>query len=430
MTVAMADNFTISREQFKEFLHWLIVIQDPRDLWRNHATFLCIEVVVIICFILTYKHATRHGGRFLSLWWTVVMSGLIIESISYLVPQIDNFWHSQATVMFLGHRLPLLIVCVYPVLLYTSAAAVSRLWLPFWAEPFAVGLTVLAIDVPWDINGVNFVWWTWHDTDPNIYDRHYWVPWSSFYFLAALGCTLTFLLHGFRWLLTGNDKYSSGGFFKEALASILTAILIMPVASIQFVPLYHLLKDELKIHSEVCVFLFLSMYLMIFWLGDRDPSIEARPKKGRCHHYDELIVLLGLWYITHFAVAIFGHPESVVATGLREPIGPCDQYLDVFTPMGQVLQKRKYLCLEDYDEGYYDFHCVPKHEMAKLRIGSNIYWYTVCGVQFSNYAEYVTVIGGYCVLGIFVFYQYLLRSGSHLSLSKMAKKVAIKSKTN
>ena len=26
------------------------------------------------------------------------------------------------------------------------------------------------------------LWWTWHDTDFNISDRHYWVPWTSYFF--------------------------------------------------------------------------------------------------------------------------------------------------------------------------------------------------------------------------------------------------------
>lgn len=67
--------------------------------------------------------------------------------------------------------------------------------LPKWSEPFAVGLCVVLIDIPYDIVSVNFLHWTWHDTDPNIYDRHYWVPWNSYYFHATFAASFTFWFH-------------------------------------------------------------------------------------------------------------------------------------------------------------------------------------------------------------------------------------------
>jgi hypothetical protein len=53
----------------------------------------------------------RHGGRFAHLWIAVVMHGLTVEMVSYWVPDIDNFWHAQTMIMFLGKRLPLYVVC-------------------------------------------------------------------------------------------------------------------------------------------------------------------------------------------------------------------------------------------------------------------------------------------------------------------------------
>lgn len=59
-----------------------------------------------------------------------------------------------------------------PAFLYHAAYAVSRLNLPSYAEPFAVGLATVLVDIPYDIVAVKFVHWTWHDTDPNIFDRY------------------------------------------------------------------------------------------------------------------------------------------------------------------------------------------------------------------------------------------------------------------
>jgi len=53
---------------------------------------------------------------------------------------------------------------------------VARLKLPWWAEPFTVALADVLLDIPFDILGVKYLWWVWHDTDPNILDRSYNVP--------------------------------------------------------------------------------------------------------------------------------------------------------------------------------------------------------------------------------------------------------------
>lgn len=61
------------------------------------------------------------------------------------------------------------------------------------------------MDLPYDIMAVKFVHWTWHDTDPNIFDRHYHVPWNSYYFHLTFGTAFTFALHFWRRKITGDD---------------------------------------------------------------------------------------------------------------------------------------------------------------------------------------------------------------------------------
>ena len=43
-----------------------------------------------------------------------------------------------------------------------------------------VALADLLIDLPFDIMGIKLIWWTWHDSDPNIFDRTYSVPWTRY----------------------------------------------------------------------------------------------------------------------------------------------------------------------------------------------------------------------------------------------------------
>lgn len=37
-----------------------------------------------------------------------------------------------------------------------------------YVEHLAVGLMVVLIDMPYDIIGVKYLHWIWHDTDPNV----------------------------------------------------------------------------------------------------------------------------------------------------------------------------------------------------------------------------------------------------------------------
>jgi len=46
------------------------------------------------------------------LWLATVLHGLVVEIVTYNLEDIDNFWHSQTPVIFLGRRLPLHIIAL------------------------------------------------------------------------------------------------------------------------------------------------------------------------------------------------------------------------------------------------------------------------------------------------------------------------------
>lgn len=56
-----------------------------------------------------------------------------------------------------------------PVFYYHSSWAMSKLQLKSQIpEHVSVGLMTVLIDMPYDIIGIKYVHWVWHDTDPNI----------------------------------------------------------------------------------------------------------------------------------------------------------------------------------------------------------------------------------------------------------------------
>ncbi|XP_064652904.1 uncharacterized protein LOC135503238 isoform X2 [Lineus longissimus] len=397
----------------KKFLDWFVAFRDPREIWEKHPTFLLGECMFYLLALLTLVHALRHGGRFAYLWLAVVMHGLTVEMVSYWVPDIDNFWHAQTMIMFLGKRLPLYVVCAYPVFIYTASVAVSKLRLPSWSEPFAVGLSVVLLDVPFDIIGIKHLWWTWHDTDPNIFDRHYWVPWTSYYFHASFACSFTILFHGTRWLLTKREKFEASSFPVEMTCNIITGVFSMPMGVLQFLPLYHPLHDMLKLHTEVCVLLLIGIYIVMVWSGDRSPDSSARTNRG--NWLDEIGWVVFLHYSFYILLVSFGMPEKIQSVGLHEMTGPCGETESVRTAFGQVLSKKKYLCTENYDEGYFDFKCL------KAPPANGLDWYTICGNSYPNYEEYVIVVMAFCCLGFFVYWQMLANSGNFPKIGHPAK---------
>lgn len=103
-------------------------------------------------------------------------------------------------------------------------------------EYMAVGLMTVLIDMPYDVTSIKYVHWIWHDTDPNICtflsidffclspiqfvcnfyqtdDRHYWVPWNSYYFHLCFSTSFQFWFHSVRrWIDKRKDleKWQAG----------------------------------------------------------------------------------------------------------------------------------------------------------------------------------------------------------------------------
>lgn len=67
--------------------------------------------------------------------------------------------------------------------------ATSRLRIDPFIQPLAMGTLLMLIALPFELLGGKFLWWTWHDTDPQLAARVYGVPLHSlfYYFFFGLG---------------------------------------------------------------------------------------------------------------------------------------------------------------------------------------------------------------------------------------------------
>lgn len=405
---------------FKDGLDWFVHVNDPNEIFKAQPTYFMSEWLFVFLAISTLIHAFVVGGRWKYYWLGCIFHGLTTEMVSFWMPDIDNYWHSQTTIIFLGRRLPIHIPLIYPSFMYHAAYMVSHMKLPRWAEPMSAGLIEVLMDLPYDIMAVKFVHWTWHDTDPNIYDRHYWVPWTSYYFHLCFGTAFNFFVGFWRRRITGSDDHGeNSSVLKEVLCVFLAGLCGMPGGVIQFIFLYHPLHDTYGIHTENCVFIIVIVYILIVWTGDRTFRLASRRQQGEKTHWSAFILVLNLilHYGLYLGMAVFGSPEDEVSIGLHERTGPCDEKSPVYTAFGGVLERRKYLCTSDYDEGYFDFSCLQGGQP----VGDGMEWYTICGVPFPNRAEYISAITLVCVVASFVYYNLLFRSSRTLVYSNTKK---------
>jgi hypothetical protein len=201
--------------------------------WSRPPVHLALEVVVVGIGFATLVHALRahRRGDLLPVftWITIVLYGLAMELLSYNF--IENFVHAQFSVMFYHRKLPLYVTAVYPALLYTGITTARRFHFPPWAEGFAAGLLIVALDVPFDIIGPNVGWWRWSAVDPLLAYRWCGVPVTSYYWHLAFGGILAALTSAL-----GPHVDRPRKFLLAVPASLLTIV----VGVIAFLPLHGL----------------------------------------------------------------------------------------------------------------------------------------------------------------------------------------------
>lgn len=174
-----------------------------------------------------------------------------------------------------------------------------------------VGLNVFLIDLPYDIMGVKFVHWTWHDTDPNLADRTYWVPWTSYYFHMVFSASFVFWY--FNKDVDLDKKYTLK---KEILISLKTIILSTPCGILCFTVLYHPLHDLYNVPTRVIMMFLIALYAMLAVFTREPREISNLPLA--------IIIYLIAYYGTFLGLALWGNPENEISTGPHEEIGPCN----------------------------------------------------------------------------------------------------------
>ncbi|XP_029348124.1 uncharacterized protein LOC107882986 [Acyrthosiphon pisum] len=187
------------------------------------------------------------------------------------------------------HRLPLYVIILYSVFYYIAIEIAYRTNKTKVGFIVTVGLNVFLIDLPYDIMGIKFVHWTWHDTDPNIEDRMYWVPWTSYYFHMVFSANFVFWF--FIIGVNLDQTYTSR---TEILTSLKAIFLSTPCGILCFSVLYHPLHDLNDVPTQTITVFLISCCLFL----------NANLEKSFNVHLLRFCILLCT--ILHFCVLQYG----------------------------------------------------------------------------------------------------------------------------
>lgn len=122
---------------------------------------------------------------------------------------------------------------------------------------------------------------------------------------------------------------------RELLCCVITSLLGAPGGILLFTIIYHPLHDIYNIHSEITSCIILGLFILVTWSGDRKKKTTIPEYKI---HWTTILVVLSLiiHYATFLIIILFYNPQDESVTGLREEIGPCDQYVPLRTVFGIV----------------------------------------------------------------------------------------------
>ena len=211
----------------------LLFFNSPASL--KDWSFIAIEWMMIIGFVLTVVHAIRHrqqfghNGAVLTLIGALLY-GLVMDIISYYT--VENFWHGEFSVMFLYNRLPLYIALFYPTFIYHIYMTIQRYHFKPLTEAVSTGFFAGLAYLIFDNFGPQVGWWIWDRNDPTTWPYLSSVPLTSYAWFFLFTGSFAYLARKFCWDWPAAGK-SKGAIYTGVATIPVTTILL---GSVLFIP--------------------------------------------------------------------------------------------------------------------------------------------------------------------------------------------------
>lgn len=328
---------------------------------------LAFEIAVYFAFSLCLSHAFRkaHGSVhvLLASWF----GGVLTDFAFSVLPNGDNFWHAQASLM-LTSRVPLYVPCLYSLMLYIPYELMRKAQLPLAARAGLGGIFAALLLNPYDNLSSVFLFTTWHDSDPAISARLAGNPAGNLLFCLGFGSSFHVLLAAPSRAAAALAACTSG-----AGAVLFCAAVQLASGNASGAPR----------NAEVA--LGAAALLVICCCGLRGTALGRTTRRPAWR----LGLAHGIFHGVLFSLAVFGNPQRQMSTGLHQPLGPCDEVEEI--PLSG-LRRGRFLCRKNFTESF-TFECAQSHAPSP-------HWYTVCGVPNKDYHAHVvsTAISFFLVL--------------------------------
>lgn len=270
--------------------------------------------------------------------------------------------------------MPLYISCVYINFMYFGTAAAWHLRLPALAEACAAGIIAELIYAPYDIVGIKFLWWTWHDTDSAIAARIFGVPIGSSMWVVTFSATFAYF---FR-------STTSGARFKNEPLSLRDCWVTVAKLSALSTPVMMVQMTVFQMGTGLDIIwangglppspapgprgfvacLLLYGHIVRSALKAAPPRRSALcPRTLRSAPGADLISCchLCVHFMTPLVIMVVADPSTHVSTSMQQRYGPCGMvHLDI---TGNEVTE--FVCAEEFQEDY-SFDC-PFEDGSRTR---------------------------------------------------------------
>lgn len=219
--------------QNEEATNSLIYFNTPSQLldW----SFLAIEAILVIGFILTIVHAFKYdkanntpSARLTLL--AAFLYGLAMDIISYYT--VENFWHGEFSMMFLYNRLPLYIALFYPTFMYHSYMLIRRYDFGPLKEAICVGFFAGFMYLIFDNLGPLLQWWVWDTQDPSTFPYVNSVPLTSYHWFFTFTIAFALINRIISWNWVSQNKSTAaltiGQLLQPTLTILLGSLIFLP----------------------------------------------------------------------------------------------------------------------------------------------------------------------------------------------------------
>lgn len=209
----------------------LLSFNPPSQIWNETPANLILEIQFLFLFAMcTYDAFIRQKNKMYRIaWLESLFCGILIELFTILPETIGNFYHSQFCFMLFGNREPLyMLPGVYVWFLYTFTTSIWHCNLSWKISEYALTVIVIFfIWQPFDLIGIHFQFWTWHNNEPLYAQRNGGVPIASTFWMMSFmsGMQLTLRLIRDTYFLAKRRNLNRIGMVECILFALLASII-------------------------------------------------------------------------------------------------------------------------------------------------------------------------------------------------------------